>query len=75
MAWPLNGIEAGCNLVLISAFVESRCSLIRGDPGGGTPLRNDVTDGEVKKFKSEYVYTNKKASSQGGGVRTPAPSP
>ena len=33
----------------------------------GAPLRNDVTDGEVKKFKSEYVYTKKKASSQGGG--------
>ena len=23
--------------------------------GGGAPLRNDVTDGEVKNFKSEYV--------------------
>ena len=50
------------------------------DPGfflGGVvvPLRNDVTDGEVKKFKSEYVYTKKKASSQGGGVRTPCTLP
>ena len=35
--------------------------------GGGVPLRNDVTDGEVKKLKSEYLYTKKKASSQGGG--------
>ena len=43
--------------------------------GGGAPLRNDVTDGEVKKFKSEYVYTKKKASSQGGGVRTPCTLP
>ena len=42
--------------------------------GGGAPLRNDVTDGEVKHFKSEYIYTKTKASSQ-GGVRTPAPSP
>ena len=25
--------------------------------GGGAPLRNDVTDGEVKKIKSEYVDT------------------
>ena len=33
----------------------------------GAPLRNDVTDGEVKKFNSEYVYTKKKASSQGWG--------
>ena len=28
----------------------------------GAPLRNDVTDGEVKKIKIEYVYTKKKAS-------------
>ena len=29
--------------------------------GGGAPLRNDVTDGEVKKIKSEYrVYSNKR---------------
>ena len=34
----------------------------------GAPLRDDVTDGEVKKFKSEYVYTRTKASSQEGGV-------
>ena len=42
--------------------------------GGGAPLRNDVTDGEVKKFKSEYLYMKKKASSQ-GGVRTPCTPP
>ena len=30
-------------------------------------LRNDVTDGEVKEIKSEYVYTKKNASSRGGG--------
>ena len=40
--------------------------------GGGAPLRNDVTDGEVKKIKSECVYTKKKASSQ-GGVAHPLP--
>ena len=34
--------------------------------GGGAPLRNDVTDGGVKDFKSEYVYTKKKGSSQEG---------
>ena len=34
--------------------------------GGGAPIRNDVPDGKVKKIKSEYVYTKKKASSQGG---------
>ena len=34
--------------------------------GRGAPLRNDITDGEVKKFKSDYVCTKKKASSQGG---------
>ena len=37
--------------------------------GGDAPLRNDVTNGEVKKIKSEYVYTKKKASSQQGGWR------
>ena len=41
--------------------------------GGGAPLRNDITDGEVKK-KIKYVYTKKKASSQ-GGVRTPCTLP
>ena len=40
----------------------------------GAPLRNDVTDGEVKHFKSEYVFTKKKVSSQ-GGCAPPAPSP
>ena len=38
--------------------------------GGG-----DVTDGEVKKIKGQYVDTKKKASSQGGGVRTPCTLP
>ena len=51
----------------------------RADPGfflrGGAPLMNEVADREVKKFKSEYVYTTKKASSQGGGVRTPCTLP
>ena len=43
--------------------------------GGGAPLRNDITDGEVKKkIKIKYVYTKKKASSQ-GGCAPPAPSP
>ena len=32
----------------------------------GAPLRNDVTDLEVKKFKSKHVYTKTKTSSQGG---------
>ena len=41
--------------------------------GGGAPLRNDITDGEVKK-KIKYVYTKKKASSQ-EGVRTPCTFP
>ena len=53
--------------------------LTGADPGfflGGASLRNDVTDGEVKNFKSEYVYAKKKASSQGGeGVRTPCTLP
>ena len=42
--------------------------------GRGAPLRNDVTDGEVKKkeIKTEHVYTKTKASFQReGGVRTP----
>ena len=42
--------------------------------GGGAPLRNDVSNGEVNKSKSEYVYTKKKVASQrvlGGGWRTP----
>ena len=42
--------------------------------GGGAPLRNDVTDGEVKKkeIKTEHVYTKTRASFQReGGVRTP----
>ena len=44
--------------------------------GGGAPLRNDVTDREVKNFKSGYLYTKKKASSrEGGGGTPPAPSP
>ena len=34
--------------------------------GGG-----DVTDGEVKKIKGQYVDTKKKASSQGGGGAHP----
>ena len=42
--------------------------------GGGAPLRNDITDGEVKKKKIKYVYTKKKASSQ-GGVHTPCTLP
>ena len=42
--------------------------------GGGAPPRNDLTDGEVKKIKSEYVYTKKKASSQ-GEVRIPCTLP
>ena len=57
-------------------------SMISGaDPGfflgGGAPLRNDATDGEVKKIKSEYIYTKKKASFflGGGGCAPPAPSP
>ena len=36
---------------------------------------NDVTDDEVKKIKSEYVYTKTKASSQVEGVRTPCTLP
>ena len=48
--------------------------------GGGALLRNDVTDEKRIRiyeyvYKSEYVYTKKQASSQ-GGVRTPPhPSP
>ena len=42
--------------------------------GGGAPLRNEVTDGEVKHFKSEYVSMKKKASAQ-GGCAPHAPSP
>ena len=34
--------------------------------GGGAPLRNDVTDDEVKTFKSENVYTKKKLHLRGG---------
>ena len=44
----------------------------------GAPLGNDVTDGEVKKIKSEYLYTKKKASSQvgeGGGSAHPQHPP
>ena len=43
--------------------------------GGGAPLRNDITDGEVKKKKIKYVYTKKKASSQGGGAHPLHPPP
>ena len=42
--------------------------------GGGAPLRDDVTDGDLKNFKSEYIYkayTKTKASSRGGGVHIP----
>ena len=42
--------------------------------GGGAPLRNDITDGEVKK-KIKYVYTKKKAPSQGGGGAHPLHPP
>ena len=42
--------------------------------GGGAPLRNDITDGEVKK-KIKYVYTKKKAPSQGGGAHPLHPPP
>ena len=37
----------------------------------GPPLRNDVIDGEVKNFKSDYLYRKKNASSQGGGGSHP----
>ena len=43
--------------------------------GGGAPLRNDVTDREVKNFKSGYLYTKKKASSREGGGHTPCTLP
>ena len=43
--------------------------------GGGAPLRNDITDGEVKKKKFKYVYTKKKASSRGGGGAHPLHPP
>ena len=33
----------------------------------GASLRNAVIDGGVKKIKREYLYTKKKALSQGGG--------
>ena len=54
--------------------------LAKADPGfflgGSAPLRNDVTDGEVKKCKREYVNTKTKTSSQGGGGgRTPCTLP
>ena len=38
--------------------------------GGGAPLRNDVTDGEVKNCKCEYVqciYKEESFISRGGG--------
>ena len=43
--------------------------------GGGAPLIDDVTDGKVKKFNSEYVYTKTKASSQGKGSAPLHPPP
>ena len=59
-------------IILLSSCLKRNIRASGADPGfslgGGAPLRNDVTAGEVKKkFKSEYVYTKKKASSQGGG--------
>ena len=49
------------------------------DPGffleGGAPLTNDVTDGELKKFKSEYVYMKKKTLFQGVGAYPLHPPP
>ena len=50
----------------------------RADPGlflgGGAPLRNDVTDGEVKKKLKAITYIRRRKLHLGGG-RTPAPSP
>ena len=44
--------------------------------GGGAPLRNDVTDGEVKKFqKLIRIYEEESFISGGGGVRTPCTLP
>ena len=38
----------------------------------GAPLRNDVTDGEVKKFgKRIRIYEEESFISGGGGLRTP----
>ena len=49
------------------------------DPGfflyGGAPLRKDVTDSELKKIKSEYVYTKKKAFISGGRGKCAPPAP
>ena len=43
--------------------------------GGGAPLRNDVTDGEVKKKLKSNTYTRRRKLHLRGGAHPPAPSP
>ena len=82
MAWPLNGIEAGCNLVLMktSLFSLNQVAAQSGADlgfflGWGTPL-NDVTDGEVKKIKKRIpVYEEESFISGGGGCAPLQPPP
>ena len=43
--------------------------------GGGAPLRNDITDGEVKKKKNQIRIHEEESFISGGGCAPPAPSP
>ena len=58
-------------------FINIRVLRLRSTKGGSRIffLRNDATDGEAKKIKSEYIYTKKKASSQGKGAHPLHPPP
>ena len=58
-----------CPFYILYKPYSKMATIFRADPGfflgRGTPLRNEITDSEVKNFKSECAYTKKKASSQG----------
>ena len=70
----------GDNLHFITGTEENSFVFKTGaDPGfflgGGAPLRNDITDGEVKKKKSNTYTRRRKLHLRGGGGAPPAPSP
>ena len=55
------------------------CKITGADPGfflgGGAPLRNDITDGEVKKKKSNTYTRRRKLHLRGGGAHPLHPPP
>ena len=60
------------------AMLTGACFRSGADPGfflgGGAPLRNDVTDDEVKK-KNQIRIHEEESFISGGGCAPPAPSP